>query len=83
MAKATSGVILYTPYGQGRLIRKRNDAFSISGGRSVTVTMNLIKLDSGATLYRPAPGTTEFHDAPISDLAKGRLASVAMHTFYF
>ena len=68
-------VIMYTPFGQGRLLRKRNDAFSISGGRTVTVTMNLILLDSGATLYRPAPGTTEFHDAPLSEVVQGMLVS--------
>lgn len=57
-------VIMYTPFGKGRLVNKRSDAYKVDGGDYVTVMMNVIELDYGATLYRPAPGTTKFHLAP-------------------
>jgi hypothetical protein len=46
-------VIVNTLFGRGRLLKKRTDKYS-EGGVKVVVDVNVIALDSGATLYRPA-----------------------------
>lgn len=46
-------VIIYTPYGKGHLVKKRADTFKAADGS--TMTINEIKLDSGASVFRPAP----------------------------
>jgi hypothetical protein len=51
-------VIVYTPYGRGRLIEKRKDVYpDPSTGTNLEFLMNVVALDFGATLYRPVPGT--------------------------
>jgi Sec7-like guanine-nucleotide exchange factor len=55
-------VIMYTPYGKGHLTRRRHDTH-MYGDKSMSLTMNVITLDFGGTLYRPAPGTVS-HDMP-------------------
>jgi hypothetical protein len=65
-----------TPYGEGRLIEKRTDSYSNGEGGSVTVAINVIRLDFGATLYRPAPDSTDALDSPSSVKAQGTRVGV-------
>jgi len=57
-------VIVYTPFGKGVQVGKRNDTFKLPSGEYETMVMTVIKLDFGGTLYRPAPGSTKLHPAP-------------------
>lgn len=57
-------VILYTPYGKGKLVGKRSDVFKLADGTYVTTTINIIELEFGGMLYRPAAGSTKHHEAP-------------------
>jgi hypothetical protein len=71
-------VVVYTPYGEGRLVEKRIDTYNNGDGGCVpvTVTMNVIRLDFGATLYRPAPDSTDTIESPASNKAQGTLVGV-------
>jgi hypothetical protein len=51
-------VIMNTPFGRGRLLKKRTDKYS-EVGVEVVVEVDVITLDSGATLYRPATGLVQ------------------------
>jgi len=57
-------VIVYTPYGKGRIVEKRRDRREYGKGKFMTLIMNVIKLDSGATLFRPAHGSIKHYEAP-------------------
>lgn len=48
-------VVVNTLFGRGRLLKKRTDKYSEVGVK-VVVEVDVIALDSGATLYRPATG---------------------------
>jgi hypothetical protein len=63
LGEVVADVIVYTPYGKGRLIRRRKDSFLCTNGDRHVVIMNVIKLDFGGTLYRPAIGTSKLHKA--------------------
>jgi hypothetical protein len=53
-------VIVNTPFGRGRLLKKRTDKDSEVGvGVGVEVEVDEITLDFGATLYRPATGLVQ------------------------
>jgi hypothetical protein len=45
-----------TPFGRGRMLKKRTDKYVELG---VEVAMNVMTLDFGATLYRPATGSVQ------------------------
>jgi brefeldin A-inhibited guanine nucleotide-exchange protein len=68
--------VISTPYGEGRLTERRTDTYSNGDGGSVTVAMNVIRLDFGATLYRPAPDSTDAIESPASGKAQGTLVGV-------
>ena len=57
-------VILYTPYGKGKVVEKRNDMYKLADGTHVSTLINVIELDFGGTLYRPAAGSTKHHAGP-------------------
>ena len=57
-------VTILTPYGRGKLLEKRSDVHKVESGDYVTVMMNVIRLEHGATLFMPAPGSTKYHTAP-------------------
>jgi hypothetical protein len=61
--EANVEVIVYTPYGKGKLLRKRKDTFKLSSGEYITTAMTVVQLDFGI-LYRPEPGSTKHHPAP-------------------
>lgn len=59
------GTIVETSFGEGRIVEQRTDTFSDGGGGSITVDTDVVKLNSGATLYRPSPpNAMEFKEAP-------------------
>jgi hypothetical protein len=68
--------VIFTPYGEGRLIEKRTDSYSNGDGGSVTVAMNVIRLGFGATLYRPSPDSTDPLESPASVKAQGTRVGV-------
>lgn len=61
VGEVSAEVIMYTPYGKGRLVERRKELFECPSGEYETFVMNAIKLDFGGTLYRPAPGTNKTH----------------------
>lgn len=68
-------VILYTPYGKGKLVGKRNDVYKLVDGNYVTTTINIIELEFGGALYRPAAGSTKHHSAPtVKSTKKSKLS---------
>lgn len=60
--------IVLTPYGKGRLQSSHKKIYKDSDGQDFKqLTMNVIELDCGATLYRPAPGNVgSIHNSPDS-----------------
>ena len=56
--------VVETPYGKGRVVEQRTDTFSDGGGGIIAVVTDVVQLDTGATLYRQAPGSMQFKEAP-------------------
>jgi len=65
---ASLNTVVETLFGEGRVVGRRTDTFSNGGGSSITVNTDVIQLASGATLYRPTPGSIEFQEAPSADM---------------
>jgi hypothetical protein len=57
-------VIMYTPYGKGKLVERRKEELVTPSGETKTFIVNVIKLNFGATLYRPAPGSFKLKKEP-------------------
>lgn len=53
--------MIFTPYGKGRLTKSRQDCHANPKGNDfLHLTMDVVELDCGATLYRPAPNSITF-----------------------
>jgi Sec7-like guanine-nucleotide exchange factor len=59
IGKVVSDVIMYTPYGKGKLIERRKESYQLNFGKVQTLVMNCVKLEFGGILYRPAPGSVQ------------------------
>ena len=76
--------IVLTPYGKGHLVETRKDSYSVSDGQNLKgVTMNVINLDSGATLYRPAPdsASAEANASDTTNMSRSDLEKAQTHQF--
>eukprot|EP00547_Thalassionema_nitzschioides_P000436 CAMPEP_0194204202 /NCGR_PEP_ID=MMETSP0156-20130528/3798_1 /TAXON_ID=33649 /ORGANISM="Thalassionema nitzschioides, Strain L26-B" /LENGTH=2109 /DNA_ID=CAMNT_0038930161 /DNA_START=16 /DNA_END=6345 /DNA_ORIENTATION=- len=56
LGKVETEIIIYTPFGKGKLAERRKDKCNSNGGTSCTYVKEVIQLDFGGKLYRPAPG---------------------------
>lgn len=80
LGKVSAEVIMYTPYGKGVLVERRQSMFALDSGEYETFVMNSIKLEFGGTLYRPAPGTHKTHKERPEDKSPKPLTPPPSHS---
>lgn len=61
LGEVAGDIIMYTPFGKGRLVERRRQKYDLDSGAYETFIMNCIKLEFGGTLYRPASGTLKIY----------------------
>lgn len=74
LGKMETEIIVYTPFGRGKLTERREDKYMCKNDTNCTYVKDIIQLDFGGTLYRPAPGVNPVIEsssdspAPLKDI---------------
>jgi hypothetical protein len=80
LGKVSAEVIMYTPFGKGVLVERRQSMYELDSGEYETFVMNSIKLEFGGTLFRPAPGTHKIHKERPEEKRARPLTPTAPHS---